>query len=50
MRRCLAETASVRNVNTETKVTFDKVEVVLGEAEWPAMQTVHLADSVAFRW
>jgi hypothetical protein len=50
MTRCLAETGSVRSVNTETNVTFDRVEVVLGEAECAATQTVHFAASAAFEW
>ena len=50
IRRCLAETGFVRKVATGTKVAFASVEVVLGEAEWAAIQTVHLADSVAVEW
>jgi len=33
MRRCLAATASVRKVHSETNVTSDRVEMGLGEAE-----------------
>ena len=39
MRRCLAETGSARKVETETNITFGKVVVALGEAEWAAIQT-----------
>ena len=49
-RRCLAETGSVRRVNTETNATFDGVETVLGDVEWAATQTVHLAASAALEW
>jgi hypothetical protein len=31
-------------------VAFGSVETALGEAEWVAMQTVHLAASVALEW
>jgi hypothetical protein len=33
--------------DTATKVTFARMAVFLGEAEWAPMQTVHFADSVA---
>ena len=48
--RCLAETGFVRSVNSETNVTFDRVQMVLGEAECAATQTVHFAASAAFEW
>ena len=35
-------------MDTETNSTLGKVIVVLGEAEWAAIQTVHVAESVAF--
>jgi hypothetical protein len=44
----LAEIGSGRKVDTETNSTFGKVVWVLGEAEWAAIQTLHVADSVAF--
>jgi hypothetical protein len=44
----LAETGFGRKVDTETNITFGKMIVALGEAEWAAIQTVHVADSVAF--
>jgi hypothetical protein len=44
----LAETGSGRKVDTETNITVGKVVAVLGEAEWAAIHTVHVADSVAF--
>jgi methyl coenzyme M reductase gamma subunit len=40
----------MRTVNIEKDVIFDRVEAALGAAEWAAIQTVHLADSLAFRW
>ena len=43
----MAEIGSGRKVDAETNNTFGKVVVVLGEAEWAAIQTVHVADSVA---
>jgi len=43
----LAETGSDQKVDTGTNVTFGKLEVGLGEAEWAATQTVHFAASVA---
>jgi methyl coenzyme M reductase gamma subunit len=46
----LAETGSMRSMNIETDVTLDRVEVVFGADECAATQTVHFADSVAFRW
>lgn len=47
MRRCLAETGSARKVSTGRNITLGKVVLVWGEAEWAAMQTVHVAESVA---
>lgn len=44
----MAEIGSGRKVDTETNSTLGKVVVVFGEAEWAAIQTVHVADSVAF--
>jgi hypothetical protein len=35
-------------VDTETNSTLGKVVGVLGEAEWAVIQTVHVAESVAF--
>ena len=46
-RRCLLETGSTQKVDTTTKVVGRGVEAAVGEAEWAATQTVHLADSVA---
>ena len=43
----MAETGSARKVETETNSTLGKLIVVGGEAEWAAIQTVHVADSVA---
>jgi len=43
----LVATGSGRETDTETNITLGKGLVVLGEAEWAAMQTVHVADSVA---
>jgi len=43
----LAESGSGRKVDTETNITFGKVIAVCGEAEWAAIQTVHVEDSVA---
>jgi hypothetical protein len=34
-------------MDTATNGTLGKVVMVLGEAEWAAIQTVHFADSVA---
>jgi hypothetical protein len=48
VRRCLAETGSRRTVETETNTTLGKVVAACGEAEWAAIQTVHVADSVVF--
>ncbi len=48
MRHCLAETGSARKVDTTTNLAGRGVELVWGEAEWAATQTVHFADSVAF--
>ena len=36
---------SGRKTDTGTNVTLGKVVVVLGEAEWAAMQNVHVAES-----
>ena len=44
----MADTGSGRKVDTETNITFGKGVVVLGEAEWAAIQTVQVADSVVF--
>jgi hypothetical protein len=44
----LEETGFGRKVDTETNITFGRMVVALGEAEWAAIQTVHVADSVAF--
>jgi len=49
-RRCLAETGFGWKVATGTKVVFGSTEVVLGEAEWAATQTVHFAASAALEW
>ena len=46
--RCFAEIGSARKADTPTKVTLTEVNVVLGEVEWAAIQTLHVADSVAF--
>ena len=43
----MAETGSGRKVETETNITLGKVVAVCGEAEWAAIQTVHVDDSVA---
>jgi hypothetical protein len=44
----LVATGSGRKTDTETNITLDKVVVVvLGEAEWAAIQTVQVDDSVA---
>ena len=50
MRRCLAETGSVRKVDTRTSVLFGRAEVAIGEAEWAVTQTVHFNASVALEW
>jgi hypothetical protein len=47
MRRCLAESGSAWKVDTATNVALSRLEVVLGEAEWAATQTVHFAASFA---
>ena len=39
--------SSGRAVATETNITLDKMVAVCGEAEWAAIQTVHVDDSVA---
>jgi hypothetical protein len=44
---CFAKTGSVRKVETITNITVGNVLVVLGEAEWAAIQTVQDDDSVA---
>jgi len=44
----LVEIGSGRKVDTATNSTLGKVVMVLGEAEWAAIQTVHFADSLAF--
>jgi len=41
----LPETGSARKVDKTTNVVGRGVGVVLGEAEWAAMQTVHVAES-----
>ena len=41
----MAANGSGRKTDTETNVTFGSVAVVFGEAEWAAMQTVHVAES-----
>ena len=41
----MAANGSGRMTDTGTNVTFGNVVVVLGEAEWAAMQTVHVAES-----
>jgi hypothetical protein len=46
----LVETGRGRKVETETNVTFGKSEGTLGDAEWAATQTVHLAASIALEW
>jgi hypothetical protein len=43
----LAETGSGRKLETETNITLGKVVAVCGEAEWAAIQTVHVDDSVS---
>jgi hypothetical protein len=43
----LANTGSGRKVETVTNITLGNVVVVLGEAEWAAIQTVQDEDSVA---
>lgn len=48
MRRCLVETGRCRKVETETNVTFGKLEVMVGAAECAATQTVHFAASASF--
>lgn len=48
MRRCLAEIGVIRGVLAETNDTFGKLKMGLGEAERPAIQTVHFAASDAF--
>jgi hypothetical protein len=35
-------------VDIETNNTLGKAVVILGDAEWAAIQTLHVADSVAF--
>jgi hypothetical protein len=47
MRRCLGATGFARKVDTATNLAFSSAEEALGEAEWAAIQTVHLAASVA---
>src|ERR1700730_2545018 len=49
-RRCLAETGSVRKVDTRTSVVFGRAEVAVGEAEWAVTQTVHFNAPVALEW
>jgi len=44
----LAETGSGRKVDTETNITLGKFVAACGDAEWAAIQTVHVADSIAF--
>ena len=44
----MAATGSGRKVDTGTNITLGRVVVVLGEAEWAAIQTVHVTDSVVF--
>jgi hypothetical protein len=44
----LVAAGSGRSIDTETIITIGKMVVVLGEAEWAAIQTVHVAESVAF--
>jgi hypothetical protein len=44
----LAEIGSSKKVDIETNNTLGKVVVILGEAEWAAIQTLQVADSVAF--
>jgi hypothetical protein len=43
----LVATGSGRKTDAETNITLSNVVVVLGEAEWAAMQTVQVAESVA---
>jgi len=44
----LVATGSGRKTDTETSLTLDKVVVMVsGEAEWAAIQTVHVAESSA---
>lgn len=44
----MVATGSGRKIATETNLTLDKVVVVvLGEAEWAAIQTVHVDESSA---
>ena len=50
MRVCLAETGSSTGANAKMCVAFGRVETALGEAEWAATQTVHLAASDALEW
>jgi hypothetical protein len=44
----LAESGSGSKVNTGTNAAFGRMVEVWGEAEWAAIQTVHVADSVSF--
>jgi len=43
----VATTGSGRKNDTEANITLGNGLVVLGEAEWAAIQTVHIAESVA---
>jgi len=43
----VATTGSGRNGDTEANITLGKGLAVLGEAEWAAIQTVQVAESVA---
>jgi len=43
----VATTGSGREMDTEANITLGNGLVVLGEAEWAAIQTVHVAESAA---
>jgi hypothetical protein len=50
MSRCFAEMGSRTGAAAKTWSAFGRIETALGEAEWAATQTVHLAASVALEW
>jgi len=37
-------------VETVTNITLGNVVVVFGDAEWAAIQTVHVVESAALEW
>jgi hypothetical protein len=50
MRRCLDEIGSSTKTEAKTNTALGRMETALGEAEWAATQTVHLAASLALEW